>query len=255
MKQPVTSWRGLVGLASTTAFVLGAGAAWLWLGQRETTALMGYRNEVAIPLPQNIPHPPVAAAATPSSPPLPDATIAKPSQASVPRLASTVTEQADAHAPVDQTRASTGNEKERNGQRTLKQPASFPPQLAQALQQRKGSGASQPPTGKNVLPRKAASETLMTNGVRSWQRSGQWVLLVTRGQGQQMQRVEQARQQLAPLVPQGLQLVVLSLPKRQARLLVLGPFPSEEAAGAALWTLPTPFLLKQPQVMPARSLF
>lgn len=186
MGQPVTSWRWLVRLASSVTFVLGAGTAWVWLAQRETTPFLGDRSKTPVPQ-KDIPPPPAQAEPISPSAPMPSLAFAEPSPLSSPRPTTTVA------VPDNQVQAAT---RER-ASLPKRQPAFTPPHAVQAPQGR-GSAA-------------------------------------------------------APLVPNGLQLVVLS--KREARLLVLGPFPSEEAAGEALWALPTPFLLKQPQVMPARALF
>lgn len=242
MGQLVTSWRWLVGLASSVAFVLGAGTAWVWLAQRETTPFIGDRSKTPVPQ-KDIPPPPAQAEPISPSAPMPSLAVAEPSPLSSPRPTTTVA------VPDNQVQAAT---RER-ASLPKRQPAFTPPHAVQAPQGRGSAAAPQAPAGKKAPLGKPTNESLAASGVRSWQRSGQWVVLVSRAEGHQVQRLEQTRQQLAPLVPNGLQLVVLS--KREARLLVLGPFPSEEAAGEALWALPTPFLLKQPQVMPARALF
>lgn len=93
--------------------------------------------------------------------------------------------------------------------------------------------------------------------VAEWRRQKGWVIVLVRYGHDQERLAERTLQRLRPKVPAGHSLVKVESHDRREWLLLLGVFPSEEAARAALSYLPPELVVRPPhlRVVAVRHLF
>lgn len=88
----------------------------------------------------------------------------------------------------------------------------------------------------------------------AWQQANRWVLIVRRGISKAS--LEKERSRLQPMVPSGLELLLVPTARgnRHEWLLVLGPFATQEAARSTVFALPVAFLSQQMDLVRAKAI-
>ncbi len=89
----------------------------------------------------------------------------------------------------------------------------------------------------------------------AWQQANRWVLIVRRGVSKAS--LEKERSRLQPMVPSGLELLLVPTSRgnnRHVWLLVLGPFATQEAARSTVFALPVSFLNEEMDLTRANAI-